>query len=75
MDDILLLHENTAFLEKTTKRIGAFLLDLGLTLAIKKCEVVPKQTIQFLGWEWNFKDALLQMTQDRRASLLKQLAK
>lgn len=75
MDDMLLLHEEPNYLRTATEEIASFLLDLGIILSLDKCEVHPKQVIQFLGWKWDFKHFTLQMAQDKRKKLLGRLMK
>jgi ribonuclease HI len=69
LDDVLLLHENPQILRTATAEIADFLLNLGIILATDKCEPIPKEIIQFLGWEWNFREATMKMTKERRKTL------
>jgi ribonuclease HI len=69
LDDVLLLHEDPVELRIATAEIADFLLDLGIILAVDKCEPVPKEKIQFLGWQWDFQSAQMFMTKERRKSL------
>jgi hypothetical protein len=74
MDDMLLLHENPVYLKQATEEVANLLLDLGIILSLDKCEVQPKQVIQFLGWNWDFHHFTLSMAKDRRKKLLGRIA-
>jgi ribonuclease HI len=74
MDDMLLLHEDPTYLEKSTEEVASLLLDLGIILSLEKCEVFPKQVITFLGWVWDFHRFKLSMSPDRRKNLSGKLA-
>jgi hypothetical protein len=62
MDDLLLLHQDRDYLERSTLQIGVYLQCLGWTLSTKKCEFTPAHTIRFLGWVWSFEQRTLRMT-------------
>jgi ribonuclease HI len=74
MDDMLLLHEDASYLLRATEEVANLLLDLGIILSMDKCEIYPKQEIQFLGWNWDFRQFTLSMAQDRRKKLLGRIA-
>jgi ribonuclease HI len=73
LDDMLLLHENPAYLEKATAEIANFLLSLGIILSVDKCEPSPKKIIKFLGWERNLQQFTLRMTGERRVELSREI--
>ncbi|KAA6371316.1 MAG: putative reverse transcriptase [Streblomastix strix] len=50
VDDLLLLHQNKERLRKQTLIIMEILEAFGWTIAQEKCEIEPKQQINFLGW-------------------------
>jgi hypothetical protein len=50
MDDVLLLHQDKAHLERATLQIACCLQSLGWTLSQGKCELTPQLEITFLGW-------------------------
>jgi ribonuclease HI len=69
LDDMLILHEDPSYLCQATNEIADFLLSLGIILSVEKCEPIPKRIIKFLGWEWNFENFTLRMTQERKKTL------
>jgi ribonuclease HI len=73
MDDLLFLHESRNELERITKEIAEYMKWLGWVLSEEKCEMAPKQTIAFLGWQWNFQKMEVCMKAERKRSLLKAL--
>jgi hypothetical protein len=50
MDDVLLLHQETEYLELATLQIAVYLQSLGWTLNAEKCELSPSPQITYLGW-------------------------
>jgi hypothetical protein len=69
MDDILLLFEDPVAALTKTNEIADYLETLGWTLAGDKCELEPKQDIDFLGWRWHLEDATVSSTPSRRTEL------
>jgi ribonuclease HI len=73
MDDLLFLRGNKDVLKKITGEIAKYLEWLGWILSIEKCEMEPKQEMDFLGWTWNFRDMTVKMKKERRKGLRKSL--
>jgi hypothetical protein len=70
MDDLLLLHQDKVYLKLATIQIAFYLVSLGWTLSLDKCEFTPQREIKYLGWRWDFDTLSLRMTQEMRKSLL-----
>ena len=49
LDDLLILHQNTAELHKIFQLVTTLLTDLGFIMNREKCSPLPTQTIVFLG--------------------------
>ena len=49
LDDLLILHQNTAELQKIFQLVTNLLMDLGFIMKREKCSPSPTQTIVFLG--------------------------
>jgi ribonuclease HI len=73
MDDILILGASSEETTRLTVEVVLFLTRLGWTLNLDKCRLVPTQTVQFVGWEFNFSTMSLKTTPARRRELLHQL--
>jgi hypothetical protein len=73
MDDIILLHQDPQYLRIATLQIAIYLQSLGWTINLRKSELTPSQTIDFLGWSWDFRSLSLRMTKNMRRSLLSML--
>jgi ribonuclease HI len=74
MDDILLIFDDAAMALTKTPVIVDFFIRLGWTLAWDKCELDPRQDIDFLGWRWHLEDATVTSTPGRREELRQQLS-
>jgi hypothetical protein len=68
--DILILHQDSAYLTLATLQIAVYFQSLGWTLALEKCEFTPAHEIVHLGWRWQFLELTLRMTSAMRATLL-----
>ena len=73
MDDLLLLHQDPAKLRLYTLQIAVYLQSLGWTLSLKKCALMPAQTVTFLGWSWDCRTLTMTMTPEMRAAMLQQV--
>ncbi|KAA6376138.1 MAG: putative Transposon Ty3-I Gag-Pol polyprotein [Streblomastix strix] len=73
VDDLLLLHQNKERLREQTLTIMKILEAFGWTIAQEKCEIEPKQQINFLGWTWDLKRMYIKMTDLRKQELRYQL--
>jgi hypothetical protein len=73
MDDIIILHQDPNSLAIATLQIAICLQSLGWTVNVKRSELIPSQTIKFLGWTWSLSSLSLQMTSSMRHSLKKML--
>jgi ribonuclease HI len=73
MDDTLLLFtdEQTAAIQ--TAEIAGYLQRLGWTLSPEKCQFRPSQVTEFLGWEWNLRNATLAISPSHRGALLEEV--
>ena len=71
MDVLLLMHQDREKCQLYTLQIAAFLQHLGWTLSIKKCSLLPSQSIEFLGWLWNSATLTLEMTPSMRAAMIR----
>ncbi|KAA6369117.1 MAG: putative Transposon Ty3-G Gag-Pol polyprotein, partial [Streblomastix strix] len=72
-DDLLLLHQDKNWLFYQTQYIINTLEHFGWTIALNKCQLTPKQEIDFLGWTWNMIEMNIFMTNDRRHQLIDQV--
>ncbi|KAA6361375.1 MAG: putative Transposon Ty3-G Gag-Pol polyprotein, partial [Streblomastix strix] len=72
-DDLLLLHQDKNWLFYQTQHIINTLEHFGWTIALNKCQLIPKQEIDFLGWNWNMIEMNIFMTKDRRHQLIDQV--
>ncbi|KAA6359251.1 MAG: putative reverse transcriptase, partial [Streblomastix strix] len=61
VDDLRLLHQNKERLRKQTLIIMKILEAFGWTIAQEKCEIEPKQQINFLEWTLDLKRMQLKM--------------
>ncbi|KAA6368764.1 MAG: putative reverse transcriptase, partial [Streblomastix strix] len=73
VDDLLLLHQNKERLREQTLIIMKIIETFGWTIAQEKCEIEPKQQINFLGWTWDLKRMYIRMTDLRKQELRYQL--
>ncbi|KAA6364689.1 MAG: putative Transposon Ty3-I Gag-Pol polyprotein [Streblomastix strix] len=73
VDDLLLSHQDKAKLKQQTLAIMQILERFGWTIAMDKCELEPKQQIDFLGWSWNIEKMYIKMIEERRRDLFKQI--
>ncbi|KAA6330197.1 MAG: putative Transposon Ty3-G Gag-Pol polyprotein, partial [Streblomastix strix] len=72
-DDLLLLHQDKNWLFYQTQHIINTLEHISWTIALNKCQLTPKQEINFLGWTWNMTEMNIFMTKDRRHQLKDQV--
>ncbi|KAA6380346.1 MAG: putative Transposon Ty3-I Gag-Pol polyprotein [Streblomastix strix] len=72
-DDLLLLHQDKNWLFYQTQYIINTLEHFGWTIALNKCQLIPKQEIDFLRWTWNMTEMNIFMTKDRRHQLIDQV--
>lgn len=57
MDDLILIHEDKAYLQKCLEEIKSMLADIGLEVNDKKTTIQPlKHSISFLGFRFNLTD-------------------
>jgi hypothetical protein len=73
MDDSILLFSDATTAHRQTAEIADYFQRLGWTLAANKCQLVPLQTAQFLGWSWNLRTLQLTIPTKRRTALLGEL--
>ncbi|KAA6386936.1 MAG: putative Transposon Ty3-I Gag-Pol polyprotein [Streblomastix strix] len=69
-DDLLLLHQDKNLFFYQKQHIINTLEHFSWTIALKKCQLIPKQEIDFLGWTWNMTEMYIFMTKDRRHQLI-----
>ena len=74
MDDILLLHQDKEYLERSTLQIAVYLRYLGWTPSIDKCEFTPKHVIRFLGWSWSFITRTIEMTEEMQGAVQRMIS-
>jgi hypothetical protein len=72
LDDLLILGRTQQEAAHLTELTILALLQLGWTISWDKCQTSPQQTINFLGWTFDFTSMTFQMTEHRRAELLSQ---
>ncbi|KAA6398972.1 MAG: putative Transposon Ty3-I Gag-Pol polyprotein [Streblomastix strix] len=72
-DDLLLLHQDKNWLFYQIQHLINTLEHFGWTIALNKCQLIPKQEIDFLGWTWNMIEMNIFMTKDRRHQLIDQV--
>ncbi|KAA6355700.1 MAG: putative Transposon Ty3-G Gag-Pol polyprotein, partial [Streblomastix strix] len=72
-DDLLLLHQGKNWHFYQTQHIINTLEHFGWTIALNKCQLTPKQEIDFLIWKWNMTEINIFMTKDRRHQLIEQV--
>jgi ribonuclease HI len=73
MDDSILLFNNATTAQAQTAEIATYFQSLGWTLALNKCQMVPTQITEFLGWNWNLRDRQLTIPVKRQNALLAEL--
>ncbi|KAA6380713.1 MAG: putative Transposon Ty3-I Gag-Pol polyprotein [Streblomastix strix] len=73
VDDLLLFHQNKEKLRKQILIIMEILEPFGWTIAQEKCEIEPKQQINFLKWTWDLERMYIKMTDLRKQELRYQL--
>lgn len=69
LDDMILIHQDQEELRRYTGEIVTFLEDLGFILNKDKCDLEPKRTFRFLGWEWNSENMSVAVAAQRARSL------
>ncbi|KAA6384268.1 MAG: putative Transposon Ty3-G Gag-Pol polyprotein [Streblomastix strix] len=72
-DDLLLLNLDKNWLFYQTQHIINTLEHFGWTIALNKCQLIPKYEIDFLGWTWNMTEMNIFMTKNRRHKLIDQV--
>ena len=75
LDDWLVRSQDKKILLKNQEFILSLLDKLGLLVNWKKSNLVPSQTIQYLGAIFNFQLGLIYPTEDRHLSLLQAIAR
>jgi hypothetical protein len=70
MDDLLILSSTKEVATLATMNTAVHLLSLGWTIRWEKCQLVPCQTIEFVGWLFDFQSMTLRTTHNRRRELL-----
>jgi hypothetical protein len=55
MDDIIIPHQDQDYVRIATLQIAIYWQSLGSTINLKKSELSPSQTIDFLSWSWDFR--------------------
>jgi hypothetical protein len=73
MDDVLLLHQDKAYLELATLQITVYLQQLGWTFFLGKCEFIARHVIKYLGWRWSFDTLSIQMSREFRVKMMRTL--
>ena len=58
---------------QAAKKVMAFLESLGFQINLKKSRLIPAQTFQRLGLEWNLTSHNLYLPQERRVGIAKQV--
>ncbi|KAA6394108.1 MAG: putative Transposon Ty3-I Gag-Pol polyprotein [Streblomastix strix] len=66
VDDLLLLHQSKERLRKQTLICMRILEAFGWTIAQEKCEIEPKQQINFQRWTWDQERMHIKMTDLRK---------
>ncbi|KAA6396036.1 MAG: hypothetical protein EZS28_008438 [Streblomastix strix] len=75
VDDLFLPHQNKKRFQEQILIIMEILEAIVWTLAQEKCEIEPKQHINFLEWTWDLKRMYIKMTDLRKQELRFQLRK
>jgi hypothetical protein len=70
LDDILILHEDLCYLEKSTIQILEFLEWMGWKINREKCRLKPSAVFEWLGWKWNASDLTVSLPREKRLALL-----
>jgi ribonuclease HI len=73
MDDLLILGNTSEETARLSQQVAVTLTRLGWTLSWEKCRLLPAQTVQFLGWEFNLQSMTLRTTASRRRDLIQLL--
>ncbi|KAA6381946.1 MAG: hypothetical protein EZS28_022527 [Streblomastix strix] len=69
IDDILLLHKNQEYLKNMTQKEIDKLKYFGFTINTVMNKTEPKQTVIFLGYEWNLINAIVKTKPKKRLLL------
>jgi hypothetical protein len=69
LDDILILHQDRAWLQQTVSQICDFFTWLGWIINREKSDLDPKQRFTFLGWRWDTVAMSIMLTDERRRAL------
>ena len=69
LDDLLILHQNTAELQKIFQLVTNLLMDLGFIMKREKCSPSPTQTIVFLEANLDSKRMTIAVPQDKLNNL------
>jgi ribonuclease HI len=73
MDDMLILGKSATETQILTMNTVTHLISLGWTISWEKCRLIPQQTIEFVGWLFDFRTMTLRTTRHRRVDLLQQV--
>ncbi|KAA6380627.1 MAG: hypothetical protein EZS28_023847 [Streblomastix strix] len=73
IDDFILFHQNKEYLKNMTQKVIDLLQYFGSTINTEKSETEPKQTVIFLGREWNLANATVKTKLKQRLLLLHNL--
>ncbi|KAA6398168.1 MAG: hypothetical protein EZS28_006302, partial [Streblomastix strix] len=73
IDDILLLHQNKEYQKNMTHEVIDTLKYFWFTINIEKSETEPKQTVIFLGREWNITNVTVKTKRKKRLLFLHDL--
>jgi ribonuclease HI len=74
MDDLLILGSSSNETMETTRKILLELIKLGWTISWDKCHLLPSQTVEFLGWDFDLRTLTVRTTRSRRSALLGELS-
>ncbi|KAA6352180.1 MAG: hypothetical protein EZS28_051817, partial [Streblomastix strix] len=70
IDVILLLHQNKKYLKNITQKVIETMKYFGFTINTEKSKIEPKQTVIFLGWEWNLANTTVKTKPKKRLLFL-----
>jgi hypothetical protein len=69
LDDILVLHQDRAWLQRIISQICDFFTWLGWIINWEKSDLDPKQRFTYLGWNWDSVAMAVKLTDARRTVL------
>eukprot|EP00770_Monocercomonoides_exilis_P014290 MONOS_14236.1-p1 / transcript=MONOS_14236.1 / gene=MONOS_14236 / organism=Monocercomonoides_exilis_PA203 / gene_product=reverse transcriptase / transcript_product=reverse transcriptase / location=Mono_scaffold00961:9-743(-) / protein_length=245 / sequence_SO=supercontig / SO=protein_coding / is_pseudo=false len=75
LDDLLILHQDQMHLRRITEEIVQFLESLGLLVNKEKSHLSASREFVYLGYRWNTEIMEVQLKEDRRIALMKEVDK